>query len=65
MSRTDIKAYGSLICEKRQFFSSLTIKLERFLFTSLHASLRVRVKQRTYFPLVSAMDIAIWQAILT
>ncbi len=26
---------------------------------------RVRVKQRTYFPLVSIMEMAIWQAILT
>jgi hypothetical protein len=26
---------------------------------------RVRVKQRTYCPLVSAMEMAIWQAILT
>jgi hypothetical protein len=25
----------------------------------------VQVKQRTYFPLVSAMEMAIWQAILT
>jgi hypothetical protein len=25
----------------------------------------VRVKQRTYFPLVSATEMAIWQAILT
>jgi hypothetical protein len=26
---------------------------------------RVRVKQHTHFPLVSAMEMAIWQAILT
>ncbi len=29
------------------------------------AYLRVRVKQRTYFPLVSATEMDIWQAILT
>jgi hypothetical protein len=37
-------------------FSILNFKLQIF---------RVRAKQRTYFPLVSAMEMAIWQAILT
>jgi hypothetical protein len=34
-------------------------------FWSLCSKSRVRVKQRTYFPLVSATEMDIWQAILT
>jgi hypothetical protein len=41
--------------------SQTTLNMGKFVGTKL----RVRVKQRTYFPLVAAMEMAIWQAILT
>jgi hypothetical protein len=47
------------------YLSTQKFGAETFSMVTLSTMTRVRVKQRTYFPLVSATEMAIWQAILT
>jgi hypothetical protein len=47
------------------YLSTQSFGAETFSMVTLSTMTRVRAKQRTYFPLVSATEMAIWQAILT